>query len=184
VPEESGRRGFLTSVLSAVGAVIALGYLFIAERFMLPPPASSAHLVKAGTLDDFPPNEPTLFIYTGESGFPTGVYIVNFGNGRVAAYDEHCAHLQCPVQWNAGAQQFLCPCHGSQYDIHGVNTGGPAPHPLDFHRVEIRNGNEVWIGGVIPWGTPEWNAMARALGIAGKWVPGPIPGTMRWSTNA
>jgi Rieske Fe-S protein len=183
VPEERGRRGFLMSLLGAVGAIIGLGYLFVAERFMLPPPESAGAPQKAGTLDDFPLNQPTLFIYTGEAGFPLGVYITNLGQGKVLALDEHCAHLQCPVQWNSGAEQYLCPCHGSQYNIYGINVGGPAPHPLNFHKVEIRNGNEVWIGSFVAYGTAEWNQMAQSLGIVGKWVPGSIPGTMRWSTN-
>lgn len=179
---ETGRRNFVLGALGALGTLIALGYAFVAERFMLPPTESTSSLVKAGSTTDFPPNEPKLFIYTGSGGFPMGVYIVNFGNNLIAAFDEHCAHLQCPVQWSDGAQQFLCPCHGSQYNLYGINVGGPAPHPLNFHKVLV-NGSEVWIGGIVHWGTAEWTTIARSLGQVGKWVPGSIPGTVRWSSN-
>jgi cytochrome b6-f complex iron-sulfur subunit len=30
---------------------------------------------------------------------------------------------------------YKCPCHGSTYDRHGHNTGGPAPLPLVYFHV-------------------------------------------------
>lgn len=178
---ETGRRNFALGVIGSIGTLIGLGYLVVAERFMLPPPESAAILQKAGTSADFPTNQVKLVTYTGEANFPDGVYVVRLDQGLVA-YDEHCAHLQCPVQWNQGTQTFNCPCHGSVYNIYGQNIGGPAPHPLDFHKVVEQNG-EVWVGGIIPWGTAEWYAESRKLGLLGKWVPGPVPGTIRWSVQ-
>ncbi len=181
---ETGRRSFVLGVLGAVGTLIALGYAFVAERFMLPPPESASTLQKVGTSQDFQPGDVKLVVYTGDGGFPDGVYMVRVpGSSALAAYDEHCAHLQCPVQWVAGTQTFDCPCHGSVYSIQGTNIAGPAPHPLNYHTVVEQNG-EVYVGGIVPWGTPQWQALAVKWGTTGAWVPGAVPGTIRFSSKA
>lgn len=179
---ETGRRNFVLGVLGAVGTLIALGYAFVAERFMLPPPESASMLQKVGSSTDWNPGDVKLVVYTGDAGFPDGVYVARLPNGQMAAYDEHCAHLQCPVQWTEGTRTFDCPCHGSVYNIYGKNTGGPAPHPLNYHRIVEESGN-VSIGGLIHYGTPEWHAIALQHGALGAWVPGTVPGTIRWSSK-
>lgn len=174
-------------VLGVVGTLIALGYAFVAERFELPPPEAASTLQKVGTSSQWQPGDVQLAVYTGDAGFPDGVYVVRLMTGQMAAYDEHCAHLQCPVQWTAGATPgsgtFNCPCHGSVYNFLGRNIAGPAPHPLNYHKV-VEQGGEVWVGGIIPWGTREWHALALQHGALGGWVAGSVPGTLRWSSKA
>lgn len=41
-----------------------------------------------------------------------------------------CRHLGCTPNWFQDKQVFLCPCHGSIYDIAGNVLGGPAPKLL------------------------------------------------------
>ena len=41
-----------------------------------------------------------------------------------------CSHLGCSVQFDQSARIFKCPCHGSQFDIHGGVIHGPAQFPL------------------------------------------------------
>lgn len=53
--------------------------------------------------------------------------------GRVRAQTGVCTHLGCTV--NAVETGYQCPCHGSTYDRHGRNTGGPAPLPLVYFQV-------------------------------------------------
>ena len=164
-----GRRGFLHTVIFGVGGLIALSYAVVAERFMLPPSEAASTWQQVGQSSDFALNQGKLVVYTGDDGFPDGVYIVRLASGLVA-YDEHCAHLQCPVQWvgtgaaSPQATAFACPCHGSTYNIYGQVTGGPAPHPLNYHKIKEENG-VVSVGGIVPWGTAEWNAIARSVGV-------------------
>jgi Rieske Fe-S protein len=42
-----------------------------------------------------------------------------------------CPHLGCRYTWDAGANRFICPCHGSQYGLEGNKLAGPAPRGLD-----------------------------------------------------
>lgn len=53
--------------------------------------------------------------------------------GKVRVQTAVCTHLGCTV--NMVDTGFACPCHGSTYDRHGRNTGGPAPLPLVYFQV-------------------------------------------------
>lgn len=53
-------------------------------------------------------------------------------SGKVRVQTAVCTHLGCTV--NAVPTGYKCPCHGSTYDQHGRNTGGPAPLPLVYFR--------------------------------------------------
>ena len=41
-----------------------------------------------------------------------------------------CRHLGCTPNWFEDKKVFLCPCHGSIYDLEGNVLGGPAPKLL------------------------------------------------------
>ncbi|HEU4430729.1 MAG TPA: FAD-dependent oxidoreductase [Myxococcota bacterium] len=65
-----------------------------------------------------------------------GGAILRRGLAKLAAYrDEHgvlhvrsavCPHLGCIVAWNAAAESWDCPCHGSRFDKLGTRINGPA----------------------------------------------------------
>lgn len=45
-----------------------------------------------------------------------------------------CTHLGCTVEQNK--DEFLCPCHGSHFDLDGRLLHGPAAKPLASLRIE------------------------------------------------
>ena len=57
----------------------------------------------------------------GLKGDPTYL-IVNEG-GEIGEFGLNaiCTHLGCVVPWDSGANKFICPCHGSQYDTNAVS---------------------------------------------------------------
>ncbi len=59
----------------------------------------------------------------------------------VLALSAICTHQGCTVQPAGG--ELDCPCHGSTFDLHGDNTGGPAPVPLPSFPVKVVDGNVV-----------------------------------------
>jgi Rieske Fe-S protein len=98
-------------------------------------------------------------------------YIRNNGllNGlpSFTAMSSRCTHVGCPTQPNGPvfnqehhAEQtangevglvpampsggFGCPCHGSQFDMEGNRTAGPAARALDRYEFSIRNGH-LWL---------------------------------------
>ena len=65
-------------------------------------------------------------------GLAKTTYLVIEAGPKVARYaiSPVCTHLGCTVKWLASQQQFVCPCHGSQYDNQGKVKKGPATAPL------------------------------------------------------
>lgn len=58
------------------------------------------------------------------------VIVVQPSAGKFVAFSASCTHACCQVGYAPGAQEFVCPCHGSTYNIDGQVTGGPAPSAL------------------------------------------------------
>jgi len=56
------------------------------------------------------------------------------------AITSRCSHLGCSVLWVQAAEHFICPCHGSVFDVEGVRTAGPAPRPLDRLYTRLHDG--------------------------------------------
>lgn len=54
-----------------------------------------------------------------------------------------CTHLGCVVPWVKAENKFKCPCHGSQYDVTGAVTRGPAPLPLALEHVEVDESDNI-----------------------------------------
>jgi Rieske Fe-S protein len=146
-PREWSRRKFLTAGTMAVGGILGVGYLATALKTLIPPPSTSAKLQFIGLAAMFPVDNYQLELYTGE-GYPDGVYVRRRADGTFQAFDFHCAHLQCPVQWNQALQKFFCPCHGSVYNANGQHIAGPAPRGLYPHVIKVSQGR-VYLGGLI-----------------------------------
>ncbi len=51
--------------------------------------------------------------------------------GTLFVIHAKCTHLGCTPDWEPMQNIFHCPCHGSEYDIDGINFAGPAPRPMD-----------------------------------------------------
>ncbi len=80
---------------------------------------------KIGKQQDFP---------LGSRRFlPEGKLFVLSTEQGLGAMSAVCTHLGCSV--NGVEWGFLCPCHGSRYDVNGIVLHGPAPRPLPWFRI-------------------------------------------------
>jgi Rieske Fe-S protein len=60
-----------------------------------------------------------------------GVWLVKRPNdSTVLALDDRCPHLGCRQKWDPERGLFHCPCHGSEFDVGGNVTRGPATRSL------------------------------------------------------
>lgn len=50
-----------------------------------------------------------------------------------------CTHQTCTITGFA-SQTYVCPCHGSTFDVNGRVLGGPAPAPLRQYPTQFANG--------------------------------------------
>lgn len=82
-------------------------------------PQGTAFIMTTGGGDNAP-GDPCFggFVVKPEQGSP------------LEAFSNHCPHLGCSVAFDTSAHIFKCPCHGSEFDIHGNVIHGPAVAPL------------------------------------------------------
>ena len=64
------------------------------------------------------------------------IWVVRNVEGLFVIY-ARCTHLGCTPDWKPAESKFKCPCHGSGYDMEGINFEGPAPRPMDRAHVEV-----------------------------------------------
>lgn len=64
------------------------------------------------------------------------LWLSNSEKGLVGIY-KVCTHLGCLYNWNTQENKFICPCHGSQFELDGEYIRGPAPRSLDRFVVQV-----------------------------------------------
>ncbi len=73
-----------------------------------------------------------------------GIWIVRNSEG-IYALSTVCTHLGCTPNWLATEQKFKCPCHGSGFNITGINFEGPAPRPLERYRIVLADDGQILV---------------------------------------
>ena len=125
----------LTGAIAAIVGLPILGYL-LAPLFRSPPD----DFVKVGVVADFPLGETKLVSVRDPSPLPwagqtaqTALWVRRreaAGPQMFQVFNVNCTHLGCPINWQAEAKIFLCPCHGGVFYEDGTVAGGPPPRPL------------------------------------------------------
>lgn len=141
-PKSLDRRVFC-SICALTVTSLACGGGGAAPPPAVPPPdpVINTGQTKAGLALDTPMG---FSLGAGCSG--AGFFLVKDAGG-VFALKALCTHQGGQPQVNGGTQAgtvFKCPCHGSEFDLTGGVTLGPAPRSLDHLRVA-----EVTPGGAL-----------------------------------
>ncbi|MEP7151811.1 MAG: ubiquinol-cytochrome c reductase iron-sulfur subunit [Nitrospira sp.] len=103
--------------------------------------------VDVGAADELPAGQPTQLDHVTtirdgwlEAKSHKAVWAVKQPQGGVKVFSPICTHLGCGYRWDDTEKKFLCPCHGSSYDMNGQVLGGPAPRPLDTLPSKVEEG--------------------------------------------
>ena len=148
-PIDPARRLFLTKASIGMSGLIGLAIAPPVAAALLEPlldnPPSQWRDV--GPLEQFVVSETVLInfensaviAWSGTTG-RTGAWLRRLDEANFEAFTLNCAHLGCPVRWEAKAELFLCPCHGGVYYKDGSVAGGPPPHGLAKYPVKVENG--------------------------------------------
>lgn len=138
--KEISRRGFLNIALAAGGAIAIGETLFVGLRFLAPKATDGAFggEFNLGAYDQFP----LASVTPVEAG---RFYLVRLQDGGFLAVYRRCTHLGCSVPYDPSIQQFVCPCHGSEFTMEGDVLTAPAPRPLDIFPLSITETGEVVI---------------------------------------
>lgn len=134
---EVGRRTVVGWFWRLVGLIGLLELGWITGSILRSSRGSSAatgrKIVDAGMVVDFNPGTVTPVV-TGQ------FHLARFSDGSFLALSKSCTHLGCSLFWDEEKNIFICPCHGSTFDIQGTVLTPPALRPLDYYPVLIENG--------------------------------------------
>lgn len=158
-PLSPERRRFVVRLSLALGGLSSLliGVPFIG--FLVAPllePVKTAWRA-VGAVDKFTVGSTVNVTFQDPSPLPwagvsalTGAWLRRETTTQFIAFSVNCTHLGCPVRWVAGAELFLCPCHGGVYYKNGAVAAGPPPYPLQRYPVRINNGQVEILAGPLP----------------------------------
>ena len=85
------------------------------------------------------------------------ILVVHDAKDHFTAVNIKCSHRGCDLNYEKSAQKFVCPCHGSEFDLAGAPLKGPATKPLTYYHAELK-GDEVMVTVYGPNDTPPANA--------------------------
>lgn len=137
-PADPGRRRVFKWLWTYLGLAAAAELCWVGLSFLLARKDRDAAVaaprsVTAGTVEQFQPDTVTAI--------PNGqFYLARLADGGFLALSRTCTHLGCSIRWDADQKAFLCPCHGSRFDLAGAVLTAPAPRPLEYYPVRIENG--------------------------------------------
>lgn len=129
------RREFLNYAwLSALGILLGelagVGYFFASPRFRAGEFGGEFVLGRAGDVFPSPGGDPI--------SVPKGKFwLVRTRENQVVALYRVCTHLGCLFNWRPEQYKFICPCHGSQFQLDGTYIRGPAPRSADRFVVRL-----------------------------------------------
>ncbi|MGK7891235.1 MAG: ubiquinol-cytochrome c reductase iron-sulfur subunit [Leptolyngbyaceae cyanobacterium] len=77
-------------------------------------------------------------------GVPEKVIVIRdpADSSVLLALTSNCNHQGCTVDWNAGNQEFVCPCHRSRFGLDGSIISGPATEPLRVLETRVGTDSE------------------------------------------
>jgi cytochrome b6-f complex iron-sulfur subunit len=138
-PSSPKRREFLDYLLGTSIAATLLAIFYPIIKFMIPPPVveSAENSVVAGSVKEIAVNTGKIFKFGTKPGI-----LVRTPAGELKAFSAVCTHLDCIVQYRPDTKQIWCACHNGQYNMSGLNVGGPPPRPLEEYVVNTR-GDEI-----------------------------------------
>ena len=152
------RRGMFTGAVAA--GVLLLGGVDAAVGRLLAPRAKAGQAAAATRSSGVSPSSRgTRLVST--SHVPVGgalsftdpargvpAFVVQPERGDFVAFSAVCTHAGCPVQFDGGAETFVCPCHGSVFSARtGAVLQGPAFLPLTRIAVTVGPGSDLYVDG-------------------------------------
>lgn len=130
--QNNSRRDFLKKSFAGMILGTAAVSCINVEKLLA---AAETYEVAAGSapktynLSDYP----ELGSKGGYAMVTSKVIVINRGNSKYIALDMTCTHKKQAVEFDGS--KFICPGHGSEFDISGKVTEGPAKKNLKSYKV-------------------------------------------------
>jgi len=154
-----GRRDFMGMALGGFTALGGIGALYAAKRTWDPLPSVKAAGFTTLDLSNVPEGVlitekwrgKPIFILKQTKEMMSKVSengkkrLLNIGGDHFMVSVGLCTHLGCIPGYRPETQDFLCACHGGQYDTTAEVTKAPPPRGLDIPPFKI-DGKKIVLG--------------------------------------
>ncbi len=154
---EVNRRKFLARLSITLGSVAAALVSIPSVAFLLGLRKTPQLWQEVGKVEDFKIGSTVRVSFRDPSSLPwagvtsqTAAWLRRVDDQRFIAYSISCTHLGCPVRWLAGAELFMCPCHGGVFYSNGSVASGPPPKPLAQYPARVIDGQVQILASPIP----------------------------------
>jgi arsenite oxidase small subunit len=128
----------LTSLAFLIGTCAAAGRKLVKQLF----PAKEASIAVAD-IQEIPVGGHKLFRYPTEND---PCILLRLTEDKFVAFDQRCTHLSCPVLFDSGKKQLVCPCHEGFFSAEdGRPLAGPPKRALAQLSVTTKNA-QVLVG--------------------------------------
>ncbi len=157
--EKSSRRGFMGKAFGAVAGVGAVGSLIAMKQSWDPLPSVKAAGFTEVDLSSMEENKLVVEKWRGKP-----IFVLKKTAEMVAAQSKEesardvivdgahfmitiglCTHLGCIPAYRDAKKDFLCACHGGEFNASGIQTKSPPPSPLVIPPFKIM-GKTVLLG--------------------------------------
>jgi len=166
-----GRRDFMGMALGGFTALGGLGALYAMKRTWDPLPSVKAAGFTTLNMKDYKENELVVEKWRGKPIFvlkqsadtiqkleeKSKERLIKVGDAYYTVCVGLCTHLGCIPGFRPETNDFLCACHGGQYDITAEVTKAPPPRGLDIPPFKIE-GEKLVLGEE----GPEYKKMLEA----------------------
>ena len=144
--EQKRRNLVWATVFGSIAAMTGAFVRFFFPRTLFEPKTR----FRIGYPDDFALGVDTRFQQSSR------IWVVRDAQGIYVLFAK-CTHLGCTPDWKETDSKFKCPCHGSGFDMEGVNFEGPAPRPLDRVYVELDAEGQIVVDKAILYPYEKWD---------------------------
>ena len=157
--EKSSRRGFMGKAFGAVAGVGAVGSLIAMKQSWDPLPSVKAAGFTEVDLSSVEENKLVVEKWRGKPIFilkKTAAMVAEQSKEELArdviVDGAHfmitiglCTHLGCIPAYREAKKDFLCACHGGEFNASGIETKSPPPSPLVIPPFKV-TGKTVMLG--------------------------------------
>lgn len=133
--ELTEKRRFLKQVLVGASAAYIFAPLYAVWRYLVSPSEKHVPIAPLTLKSDELAQKRFTFLCFGDKNV-----IVRRDKDALRAFNLRCTHAGCTVEWQDGAQKFVCNCHGAEFHADGTVAKLPATEPLEELTIRTEQG--------------------------------------------
>lgn len=145
--DKISRRTFITSTITVSSGLVLSGLNSLRAGDLMNRTLPDNNTLSV-SIDDYPElKEDGGFKVIKEvaiGDITDSIIIVRRSAKEFFAYSSVCRHKKCNVKFKKDKDIFVCPCHGSTYDIGGKVIKGPSEKDIPAYKVKLE-GNKLEI---------------------------------------